>query len=1169
MKKRRRIVLLGGLVLLAVLALAAALTVWLGRDWPRRQVESALAEAFAAEVGLGRLELRDRRTAVLHGLAIRQSRYYPWLESLEAERVTVSGTLGEFLEKRIRSVRVDGARAVLRETDRRAEESETPSAALVERLELPGGTLVVRGGGGETALSLEGEVTGLGSALGGEVRLTGEALHLAPLLSFILGSDGAAGLEDDLALDLRAPVSGAEASLRFGAGGAFLRLTAGAGGGIPYREAGRPDLPFPGIDLRLDEAPGGGWLVAGTAELPGVAAVTVAGKMGADGGASRLTRLDLESGDPALLLFTLGLAPGDVRADGSLSLALENSGGDRSACRIAARAESLFLPGLDLAPFCPLVLDYVGSLHPDGGTGGWRTAGEARLVSGAAGRVAAEGELIFGGPANSVEADWRWSGTGVRALLQLASRFGAAIPEAYSIDGTARAAGHVGGPLDDPLVGGTATFDRLAFCLRPEGNRGCLLEAADGRANVEFGWRMSGDARITGKVTAGRLAACLETAGDPGCSVGLAGGAMDARFDWREGRDLRFPSLSLRGDLTMGRLEPLPLSCSASARLGRGSAAGTFEDLDATIGDVARFTGGGGWDHGAGDPFTALLRLERANLPAIRRALLPLTGELLPGYGLEAPLTGALDVALDGDGRWTLGGTIDAGEAWFASEDGANAVQGLAAAWRVSLEAGPGGDVRAEAAAETGGFQLLWGPVFGDYGDLRPGVRLSAGLDGGDGRWWAEARLRPADGVELDTALSGGGGERLRYRGSLRLADLAAAFETCARQPLGGSFPVLERIEAAGGIEAEARGEHRGEGTTLQGRVRLAGMNFTGAEGTMAVRGLALDLPLDLSWGPPEEDGSRPVTGPPLEGRVGFEEVRLDRLAFGATDSGLAVRGDTVSLVEAQTIPLLGGAVTMHRLTLAGLLGKGRRLEAGLTIDGLQLAELSRALEWPLFEGAVSGHLPRVTLSPTRLRVEGGGEVALFGGVVRISGISGEDVLSRYPRLTFSAEWSGIDLAEATRTFDVGEVTGILEGRVDDCRLFAGTPVAFRAGLRTVPRKGVPQTINVKAINNLAIVGTGGRITVFDRGIHSLLDRYTYEQLGVQMRLDRDQFYLRGTEQRGGRELFLKGSLPFRIDVVNAQPGKTVSFSTMLARLQAIDFSTAVTESGPAAQPAP
>ena len=118
--------------------------------------------------------------------------------------------------------------------------------------------------------------------------------------------------------------------------------------------------------------------------------------------------------------------------------------------------------------------------------------------------------------------------------------------------------------------------------------------------------------------------------------------------------------------------------------------------------------------------------------------------------------------------------------------------------------------------------------------------------------------------------------------------------------------------------------------------------------------------------------------------------------------------------------------------------------------------------------------------------------------------------------------------------------------------LFRGVPVRFSARLETVRSEGVPRTLDVKAVNNITILGTGRRAGMLDRGIQKFFDRYTYERLGVTLRLDRDVLLLRGLERRGDKELFLRGRLPFRIDVVNAQPGKTVSFQTMVGRLKSM-----------------
>jgi hypothetical protein len=102
----------------------------------------------------------------------------------------------------------------------------------------------------------------------------------------------------------------------------------------------------------------------------------------------------------------------------------------------------------------------------------------------------------------------------------------------------------------------------------------------------------------------------------------------------------------------------------------------------------------------------------------------------------------------------------------------------------------------------------------------------------------------------------------------------------------------------------------------------------------------------------------------------------------------------------------------------------------------------------------------------------------------------------------------------------------------------------------------MPRTVNVKAIKNLTILGTGTQSNIFDRGIHKFFKKYTYDRIGISMSLKDDQFVLRGLERRGDQELFVKGRLPFPINVVNMQPGEPISFQDMIDRVQNLDVST-------------
>ena len=62
-----------------------------------------------------------------------------------------------------------------------------------------------------------------------------------------------------------------------------------------------------------------------------------------------------------------------------------------------------------------------------------------------------------------------------------------------------------------------------------------------------------------------------------------------------------------------------------------------------------------------------------------------------------------------------------------------------------------------------------------------------------------------------------------------------------------------------------------------------------------------------------------------------------------------------------------------------------------------------------------------------------------------------------------------------------------------------------------------------------------------------------YEKIGMAATLKADAFVLRGLAERHGRELFMKGRLPIRVDVANAQPGAAVSFRAMMGRLSGLD----------------
>jgi hypothetical protein len=752
--------------------------------------------------------------------------------------------------------------------------------------------------------------------------------------------------------------------------------------------------------------------------------------------------------------------------------------------------------------------------------GDGRVRGVARLARD--GTVSGRARAALRGlPAMRAEARWRPHDEGSRLGLSFAAARApaaawrralrtagvdpAGLPWVERVEGRLELRGSGEGPPGRLGWRGTASFEGLAL------------------AGEAGGWRVdrgSGELRLRGEGTAGPVRGEL-------------------RLEARAG---------------LGPLAPRDLSVTAAGEMAPADGSIAIDEASLRVTGLGAARGGGTW---SAEGWTGEARHDGLELAALAKWLdpvLPLPEDWdRPRGTLEA------EVALEGgDGRATaLDGRLSVEGAAWSSRDGTRAFEGLSGAWDVSgrLESGR---MRAEAEGDLEGPLLLWRSAFGDLGGVSAGTRLElVGPPGPAGRSWEaalSAELPAKTELEAEARLAPGGG--LEATGRLRSGSLGAAYRKLVVEPFaGGGADALPGI-SGGTLDVEASWRSDGEGpSALRGRLRAGEVDLAGPEAGWQVEDLDLDLPFDL-----ERSGAGfRSSGGERRGELAFAQGRLSGITLSGVRTPLRVRGVTAALVQPIELRVAGGSVVLRGVELDPGLGGAPRAQATVEISGIELEALMSAAGLPALPGRLEGRFPRVGLEGSALQVEGGGKVDVFGGTLEIGEIAGEDVFSPFPRLSFSARFDGIRLGQVTRTFSFGEISGVVAGYVRDCVLVGGVPVRFEAEVRTVDVDGVGRTIAVKAINNLAILGTGGEVSVLDRGLHRFLDKYTYDRIGIHATLTNDRFLLRGLEHEGDKELFLEGRLPLPIDIVNARPGQTIGFRSMLDRLKRIDFSAATT----------
>jgi hypothetical protein len=121
----------------------------------------------------------------------------------------------------------------------------------------------------------------------------------------------------------------------------------------------------------------------------------------------------------------------------------------------------------------------------------------------------------------------------------------------------------------------------------------------------------------------------------------------------------------------------------------------------------------------------------------------------------------------------------------------------------------------------------------------------------------------------------------------------------------------------------------------------------------------------------------------------------------------------------------------------------------------LQLQRLTEALGWYRFGGTLSGSIPQIEWAGGSLRSQGQIQVDVFGGRVQISKLEVEIPFSSVPSVKLDALFRDIDLERASKTFAFGQISGTLEGTLNELVMTAGQPAQFRAEVRSAEKPGV------------------------------------------------------------------------------------------------------------------
>lgn len=557
--------------------------------------------------------------------------------------------------------------------------------------------------------------------------------------------------------------------------------------------------------------------------------------------------------------------------------------------------------------------------------------------------------------------------------------------------------------------------------------------------------------------------------------------------------------------------------------------------------------------YGLGKAGVAQVRLESRGLdiPALRGLAAPFIPASFAGWDLG----GTADLSLaarrpDASGQdWSFSGTVSLAGARFNDSAFSIAGEGLSPVVKVEGALSASKGISFTGALDIGQGESLWKAVYVSWGKHPLKMTVAGRYDPGSGG---------VDGLEARFVLPTIG--EVDVTGSAKIHP-APSFDlrTEARLSLGPLYSLYSQA----GVSEEARMRLEGtlgaallvrkDGDTLSvgGRVTLADTNVERPMTKTLLLGIAADLPVLYDS---RKADTAPADGPlPEEGFLRIGEFQNPFLTLKPVDVSLRV-GTNAFAIEPLSLDLYGGRLELGLTTFRFDPQNGSFQSVGSL--ALRDIDVSRfPIQSPQFKltGKVRAEFPRLDISSREIAISGRGEADVFGGKIVLRDLSVSNPFTPGRSISLNVDLVDLDLKKLTDEVPFGEVTGIVSGEIRDLVITYNQPERFDFRLESVPRKGVPQTFSLKAVDNLTVLSSGAQASPGTSQFWMRFIRgFRYQKLGIVSTLRNDTFTLNGTIHEGGVEYLVKKPALFGISVVNRMPEKVISFKEMTNRLKRV-----------------
>ena len=428
-------------------------------------------------------------------------------------------------------------------------------------------------------------------------------------------------------------------------------------------------------------------------------------------------------------------------------------------------------------------------------------------------------------------------------------------------------------------------------------------------------------------------------------------------------------------------------------------------------------------------------------------------------------------------------------------------------------------------------------------GTYHPGARqVDVQLEGQFGKL---GQLLLSGKLFRDTASQAAASWRYDLACTLRGVNATQVWQTFAPQTNpDADAPSPETVKGKLAAHLQLRGQDAS--AHLQGNLNLTALHLQTPSARL--HGVSLQLPIDVHYPLPQTLPDKSALPAAAYGRLHIAQAQAGNIRMADIHTALALRSDSLIFQDHISIALLDGHVILRQLEAYRLLQAQRHIQLQLRLQGLNLQQVQRGEARLPLAGRVDADFPRVQVQGDRLETDGALNLSIADGRVRMHGVQGENIFSRFPTLHASLRTEEpLSLLQLTQIYPIGGIGGTLHFTLDDLTLTAGEPEAFHLTFRVQEKGGEEREITLRALNNLLFTTGSAKV---DAGQEY---RLPYRRFGAEITLKHDTLRLRGLyRDKKGREYFMRAPvLGGGVSIINRVPQHGVPFRKFIQRLTA------------------